>query len=202
MTGIAFWGDSLVQGMINPTDSPGVWTKHNTFDGGLSGDTGNQIKVRFLADTSRRHWVHVIWAGQNVTTNQDLKDSIAAIVDKISHGKFLVISTINAGMTPIDRGPAGSRYLDKMEANAYFATLYGSNYYDLHGALVDYGISINDTQSINYDAPPSTYQPTDIHLTGPGGYLKCNQLIYAKLNTLGYLDQTVTNYQITRSGGV
>ena len=144
----------------------------------------------------------MIWAGQNVTTNQDLKDSIAAIVDKISHGKFLVISTINAGMTPIDRGPAGSRYLDKMEANAYFATLYGSNCYDLHGALVDYGISINDTQSVSYDAPPSTYQPTDIHLTGPGGYLKCNQLIYAKLNTLGYLDQTVTNYQITRSGGV
>lgn len=202
MTAIAFWGDSLVAGMINPTDSPAIWGDNVLFDGGLSGDTAQQISVRQLADRAHRYWPQVIWAGQNVTTPADLKNYVAAMVAALQHDKFLIVSVINAGMTGIDQGPSGSRYLDKMDCNSYFDQLYGSKFLNLHRQLVDYGRSISDAQSVNFDAPPSTYQPVDIHLTGTGGYAFANQKVYDKLSALGYLASQVKRYGIGWAGGV
>src|SRR5690348_7653705 len=201
MPATAFWGDSLTAGMLNSTDTPPVFGANLWFDGGISGETAQQIAARMIADTTRRTWNQVIWAGQNWTTEQDLKDYVDAAIASLSHSRYLVISVINAGMTAVDQEPAGSRYLGKMGANTYFANRYGTKFLDLHGQLVDYGVSIANAQSVDYDAPPSTYQPVDIHLTGPGGYAFCNQKVFEKLTALGYMTPAVMATQIAASGG-
>ncbi len=204
MSGTVFWGDSLVAGLINDTDRL-LFKQHNVADLGLSGDTAPQILARYQQSPNRCYdqWNHVIWAGQNHIDTASLVNSVASMVSAISatHTRFLVVSVINAGMTGVDQGPAGARYLEKMAANTSMRSTYGAKFLDLHRMLVDYGKSISDVQSLSFDAPPSTFQPVDIHLTGPNGYTFCTLAILNKLQSLGYLTRSVTNAQIVAAGG-
>lgn len=209
MAATAFWGDSLTVGFLGGSTNFSTNGLHNAFDGGLSGDTAAQIKTRFITTYPSHRtfdwWNHVIWAGQNHTTEADLvnnvDDIVSYITSTIGHDRFLVVSVINAGMTATDQGPAGARYLEKIGANATMAAAYGNQFLDLHGQLVDYGVSIEDAQSVDYDAPPSTYQPTDIHLTGTGGYQFVGDRIYEKLDSLGFLRRSVLDSQISHASG-
>lgn len=197
----AFWGDSMTTNMLANVGTPATQGYvENIYNGGVGGENSSEILARWQADSTRRNWNQVIWAGQNWTTAVQLKADIASIVAALNHSRYLIVSVINDGTTATDQGPSGARYLEKVAANADLAALYGDRFFDLRAALVAYGVGIADAQSVNYDAPPSTYQPTDIHFNADG-YNDAGSRIRTKLSDLGWLSDGTARQQIGMAGG-
>lgn len=198
--GAAFWGDSLTNGSVGTAATmTAAGYVENYWNGGVGGEASAAIKNRFLADRTRIHWTQVIWVGQNWDSQATTLASIAAMIAPLSHTRYLVVSTINNGNTATEQGPAGARYLEILALNAALEALYGSRFYDLREALVADGVAEADAQSVDYDAPPSYWQPTDVHLNDDG-YTEAQTLIRAKLNALGFLSEASLREAISLCG--
>lgn len=199
----AFWGDSLTDQMLATVgNAVTAGFIENVYDGGVGGDTSTQCKVRFLADATRRHWNQVIWIGyNNFSSGTTVKADIAAMVAQLNHSRYIIVSVLNNGNTANEQGPSGAGYLQIKQLNADLAALYGSRFYDLRAALVAYGVSIADANSVSYDAPPSTIQPVNIHLNATGYNSYAGPYIRAAMSTLGYLSADSLTSEVSASGG-
>lgn len=202
---LAMWGDSLTTQMLSDATGklPIVNSGQNYFDGGYSGQDTPVIESNRSAVLWPWKYIQVFWTGTNSYLTADIPTSIAALqrmVATVPHGLFLVMSGLNDGNAASGQGPAGSRYVYVTAYNARLAALYPNNYLDIRKALVDYGISISDANSLAYDSPPSTYQPTDVHLNTAGRTF-CANAIVTKLRAMGYLSADAMRTQVAAAGG-
>ncbi|HEX8350287.1 MAG TPA: hypothetical protein VF598_10020, partial [Hymenobacter sp.] len=94
---IAAWGDSFTEANYDLYPKTlAQLSGYNVFPGGIGGETSVQIKDRMLADTGKRTWPVIIWAGRNDLNNPDqVKASIAAMVASLTHTNYLILSVFN-----------------------------------------------------------------------------------------------------------
>jgi hypothetical protein len=197
------WGDSLTTQMLTDATAivPFQAVAQNFFVGYSTASDTPVIKAFKATIPQLDPWVHMFWGGQHIDV--DVATTLQAEVDMVNtvtHGKFIVISGINDGNAAAGRGPSGATYLKLVDFNAQLRVLYPSNYLDLREQLVAYGVSIADANSVSYDAPPSTYQPTDVHFNTTGRTF-CANAIVTKMRSMGYLDRSFLKYQAALCGG-
>jgi lysophospholipase L1-like esterase len=198
----AFWGDSLTNSSAGSSSimSAVGYTNDVYYNGGVAGNTSSDVLARFQAQLSRRHWNQVIWVGHNWNSEAQILSDIANMVAEINHSRYLIVSMLNNGNDAAGQGPSGARYLEIVSLASSLSALYGTRFYDLRADMVAYGVGIADANSVNFDAPPSTYQPTDVHLN-TDGYTDAATRIRAKLDTLGWISEGVLRQQIGMAGG-
>lgn len=172
----------------------------NRYNGGVGGETSSDVLVRYNLYRFFAPWIQMIWVGQNWNSDTQTKADIAAMVNATTHGRYLVVSTLNDGNAASGQGPAGSRYLQIVSLNNDLRALYGAKFYDLRAALVAYGVGIADSQSTTYDAPPHSFQPTDVHMNS-AGYSWIMSALRQKMIDLGYISDDVMRDQIRLAGG-
>jgi lysophospholipase L1-like esterase len=129
---------------------------------------------------------NVIWAGRNDGgLPNGLADNLAGMVSKITGGKYIVMSVINAYNESI--GTAG--YNNTVTENASMAQAYGSHYLDIRSALVD-AYDPSSAQDVidhaNDVIPQSLHAVGDaIHLN-QAGYAVVAKVVAEKITALGW----------------
>ena len=199
---VCFWGDSMAAGMCSNSTCMAdyISASENIYNGGFGGQDTAYIKSQFLLLSERRQWAQVFWGGQHVNgTAQAEADNVLAMIAALPHRDFIIVSGINDGHLAAQQGPGGSQYLKVMDYNAILQAAYPDNYLDLHGIMVADGIANADSQSVNYDAPPSYWQPTDVHFNTAGG-TKAAQEMRSKLMALNFMGASALRTQIARCG--
>jgi hypothetical protein len=150
------------------------------YNGGVVGETSEQIAARELADQSGRDaWINVFWYGQN---NEDdpgrIKADIAASVAKLAPGndRFIVLSVVNQATPEESRGSQG--YATIMQLNSELAALYPHNYIDIRSYLVNQAdpARAQDLIDLRNDVVPSWLRFDIIHLNNDGSVLVAQKL--------------------------
>lgn len=165
---IAIWGDSLA--VTVGLELSHVIQNRQIFNGGVSGETSQQIAARQAADTQRRDWISLFWYGHNnmtqdpATAGAQIKSDLAASIARLAPGtKFLVLSVVNNAESP--RGSA--RYQAVMQLNSELAALYPRNFLDIRSFLVNQYDPSNAQQRAEFeqDLPSSSLRFDLIHFT-------------------------------------
>jgi len=167
---IAMWGDSMTQayGQRMSLQFP---SGRQLFNGGVIGESSSQIKSRFLADTTHRNWINVIWSGHNDYLKQgslaNIQEMIAALI-QAGNSRFVVLTNCPW---------ANSQYLGGPERavfellNTAIRAAFPNNVVDVAAELLAGG---NGSAEDNQDAasglvPRSLRWPGDtIHLNDQG----------------------------------
>jgi hypothetical protein len=126
----------------------------------VGGETSTQIKTRALADTIRKDWTTVIWAGRN--NYADLSTVVAdvqAMVNNLSHSRFLVMSVINKADGTENSG--SSAYSQIVALNGALQAAFPNNYLDIRSLIVSASGGGND-------APNATWTSDGLHLNNTG----------------------------------
>lgn len=170
---VATWGDSLTQG-VGGTPYPSQLSTSmsaNVWNGGILGETSQQIRTRMLNEPTLYPSVAVIWSGRNnFTQTTQIKTDIAAMVAALpATTKYVILSVLN-GSTPSEYS-GGSDYAFIVTAlNGDLAYIYGSHYLDVRAALVAAYDPMNSQDVIDHgrDVPPSSLRSDFIHLNTAG----------------------------------
>lgn len=188
---IQAWGDSLTLGSGGsvtteyPTGTPWMvylrdLTGFNFFNGGVGGNDSTQIKTRFLADTAKRAWPAIFWAGANDPTQQKVLDDLAAMVAALGHQRYLVISLTGQNTFPIGSGT----YNQVHNTNVAVAAVYGQRWVDVRSALVaayDPSLAQDVIDHGNDVVPTSLLYPGDATHFNDKGYRVIANAIAAKI---------------------
>lgn len=196
------WGDSLIDQMFRSTGSPSSngWPENIFLRGGVSGDSSTAIKVRFLADTTRRNWNQIFWIGGHNSFNATtIKDDLAAMIAATPHDRVLVIGSITNGNLASDQGPAGAHWIEVRALNAELKALYGLQFYDALEFLALRGQAAGNARAIANFVPSSVDQPSDIHLIA-AAYNALLVDVRARMQGLGYLSESAGDEQLTLAG--
>jgi len=176
---IAMWGDSLTPGVA--TAFTYMWNPpREIFNGGIIGQTSQEIAARATSDTSHRDWITTFWIGQNNDTQpEQIKADIAASVAHLAPGNnhFIVLSVVNKADGTEDRGSA--RYDTIIKLNSDLAAIYGDHFVDIRSFLVaqaDPNIP-EQAEEIRRDVPSSRLRVDEIHLSGDGDEVIAARLI-------------------------
>lgn len=199
---LVFWGDSMTNLMLSNANALAVFTNVGqvVFNGGVDAAPAQTLIDTFRAKPERKNWAHVFYHVHHGGGQPDQEPYVQDMIEEVGHGDFMVVSGVNDGYAANYQGPSGERYLAMKAYNATMSARYPDKYLDLHGTLVADGLAIEDEQSILYDAPPSTYAPTDIHFNETG-WVRQAQVMLAKLQSMGLLAREALDRQIARSGG-
>lgn len=177
----AMWGDSLTASGWPATF--GAIAGYSTYNGGAGGENSTQIRSRMVADSVRRPYNVVIWAGRNNYTDPvTVKADIAAMVASLGHTRYLVMGVIN-GNYPPGENVGGSGYNTIVGLNADLATLYGTRFIDIRSYLISSGLAdagitptSQDLTDIANDIVPLSLRADNVHLNTAG-----NALVAAKV---------------------
>jgi hypothetical protein len=173
-------GDSLTQGLNGLLPYPYQLKQllgANGINFGIGGDTSSQVLARYTAVPELHNYCTFIWVGRNNVTDQtQIRADVASIVSQVANGCYIVLSQINDASEP-----SGSPdYTAIVATNNYWATLYGSKYVNVRGALVA-AYNPNDPQDVidhGQDIPPSSLRADGTHLNTQG-----NAVVAAQVNT-------------------
>lgn len=171
-TSIAMWGDSLTADVGIPPELSRILNGVTIYNGGVGGQTSTQIKTRMLAGGNlNRYGIIIIWAGRNnISDESTVLSDISEMVGSLVHGRFLVLSVLNAVNEPI--GSDNNNHAKSI--NTILQNRYGSNYVDLR-SLYNSGTD-NDT-------PRTEYVSDSIHPKLVASGLMANKIANAiKLN--------------------
>jgi len=141
-----------------------------------------QIRDRMLADTGKRTWPTIIWAGRNDSDQgEQVKASIAAMVAALPHKEYLVISVYNGS----GESPGTYGYEHVLSLNADLAAIYGSHFLNIR----PYTVSMynpadpTDVADFNNDTPPTSLRSDFLHPNKAGCSIIANY-IYAHFSQL------------------
>lgn len=138
---------------------------------GVGGETSTQIKNRMIADTTRKWWNHIFWAGRNnVGQVATVQSDIAAMVAALPHTRYLVFSVTNSRSEP----SGSANYINIASINAGLSSTYGSRFVDVRSWLISkYDPSVpQDVTDHGNDVPPSTLMLGDgLHTNWKGDSL-------------------------------
>ena len=166
---VALWGDSMTQSggtQLDPiTGLPSIpygtyltqKSGYFTYNGGIAGETAQQIKARVLAATDKYGWSTIIWAGRNNITTQtaaQIKASVDSIYAIPTNPSKLVVGIVNA----TNEHSGSANYNKIIAVNALLAATYGSRYVPIREYLVSLYNPANPTDVYNHgnDCPPSS----------------------------------------------
>lgn len=140
---IACWGDSLTAGtgaVAGTSDYPTVLAKTSPYrpyyNGGVGGETAQQILTRVLADeTLGKHVTCVFWFGRNnvgsPTMQTDVLAALASAVANLSHSRYLIMTVLNATTEPI----GNANYNAIIALNNAILSTYPNNSLDIRTIL-------------------------------------------------------------------
>ncbi|GGF11009.1 hypothetical protein GCM10011383_22770 [Hymenobacter cavernae] len=180
---IAAWGDSFTDAQYGYyPQTLSTLSGYSVANLGIGGQTSVQIKDRMLADTGKRTWPTIIWAGRNDSDQgEQVKASIAAMVAALPHKEYVVVSVYNgAGESP---GTYGYEHVKSL--NEDLATIYGSHFLNIRPYTVSQ-YNRNDPQDVadfNQDTPPTSLRSDFLHPNKAGCAIIANY-IYAHINQL------------------
>ncbi|RZL50542.1 MAG: hypothetical protein EOP00_03945 [Pedobacter sp.] len=181
---IVCWGDSLTNGSgsSNDHDYPNVLSKlTNTtcFNMGVGGETSGQIKLRMLADlTKRDQGFIIIWVGRNNYYNKlEVLNDIREMVSSLKHSRYCVLSVINGDYGAYER-LNGEGYQSIISINKDLKNEYGSHYLDVRKFLVNSyrKDDINDLDDMKNDIIPSSLRTDRVHLNDLGYQIVANYI--------------------------
>lgn len=165
---IAVWGDSLTD-LYQWNLSRLYGTKRQVFNGGVPGETSQQIRQRMVADRAHAHWICVFWYGHNnfvkAEVNPDIVRSVAALAP--GNHRFIVMPMLSWATD----GRKGSPMYDQVvRAGAELGALYPHNYLDIRAHLLrSYDRnSAQDMQDVQSGITPSSLRFDAIHLNTAG----------------------------------
>jgi lysophospholipase L1-like esterase len=188
---IAAWGDSLTEGdgyVPYPT-----WLEqmsgNSVFNGGVGGETSQQIKLRFDADVAKHSWPTIIWAGgNNIWQPSQVKADIAGMRASLEHNRFLIVGIFRHMFH------SQTELNNIAQINNDLAATYGSRYVDVQSYLIS-KYDPNNPQDVidkQNNTTPSSFRADHIHLNSRG-----NELVAEKLNTyMNILNGTSTGLPV------
>jgi hypothetical protein len=149
---------------------------------GIGGQTSVQIKNRMIADTGKRTWPSIIWAGRNDSDKgEQVKASIAAMVAALPHKQYVIVSIYNSA----DENPGSYGYEHIKRLNADLAATYGSHFMNIRPHTVaQYNPAYpQDVKDFQNDIPPTSLRSDFLHPNKPGCSVIANY-IYAHMYQL------------------
>lgn len=165
---VATWGDSLTDG-TGASGPSGIypevlrmsrWPASGVYEGGVGGETSTQIKDRMVADTIRRDWTTVIWAGRNNFANgATVLADIETMVNSLSHKRFVILSIVNKADGTENTGSTAHTQITAL--NAALAAKYPANYIDIRSQIVAASAGTGD-------APNASWTADGLHLNNTG----------------------------------
>jgi hypothetical protein len=167
---IALWGDSMVPGIARAFGY--MWSpSREIFDGGIGGQTSQEITARTTADTDHRDWITIYWMGHNNDNQpEQIKADFAASIAHLAPGNnhFIVLSVLNKGDGTEDRGSDAYNRVLKLDSD--LAAIYPDNYLDLRSFMVAQSNPADPQQAddLRRDVPSSSLRFDGIHLHGAG----------------------------------
>ncbi|GGF20940.1 Ig-like domain-containing protein [Hymenobacter cavernae] len=181
---IAAWGDSFTDSNFGRYPSILSQLSGRTVTNlGVGGENSGLIANRMLADTQKRTWPTIIWAGRNDPRNQSAqtKANIAAMVAALPHTDYLILSVCNGA----GEGKGTYEYQQIIALNNDLARIYGAHYLDVRSYLVSKYIADNAQDAADYaaDIPPTSLRRDFLHPNEAGSSLIANY-IYGHLNQL------------------
>jgi len=181
---IAAWGDSFTDSNFGRYPSILSQLSGRTVTNlGVGGENSGLIANRMLADTQKRTWPTIIWAGRNDPRNQvaQTKANIAAMVAALPHTDYLVLSVCNGS----GEGKGTYEYQQIIALNNDLAKIYGAHYLDVRSYLVSKYTANNAQDATDYaaDIPPTSLRRDFLHPNEAGSNLIANY-IYTHLNQL------------------
>jgi lysophospholipase L1-like esterase len=170
---IAMWGDSLIEPVAIAMDQ--LVPERDVYNGGVGGETSQQIAARQAADFSQRGAVNVFWYGHNNmrvdfrTAPAQIKADLAASIARLDPGndRYVVLSVVNNAT----EGRAGTAEYDTiMQLNRELAATYPNNFLDIRRFMVEQYDPNNPDQVADraLDLPSTSLRFDEIHLTGYG----------------------------------
>lgn len=168
----AAWGDSLTDGatFVNYPTQLYALVGQPVYNGGVSGETSEQIRDRFLAETATKNGVNLIWVGHNdIAQSAKILPAIQAMVAGLTHTRFLILSVI----TDQNQRSGTAGYNVVAAVNASIAAAFPSNYVDVRAALVaayDPGDPTDVTDHAGDTVPQSLRKTADILHLNTAGY--------------------------------
>jgi hypothetical protein len=193
---VAFWGDSYTAGSYSTSSFPGeygLYSGMNVYNGGVGGETSDQIRARFIADTAKYRYPTVIWSGRNnFQDTTQVKSDIAAMVaalQSVGNNNYIVLSVFNSNLSGATEWVGGNQYNIITKLNNYLSQTYGKHYLDLHAYIVSqYDATIpQDVIDFGHDVAPKSLRADSLHLNKKG-YRLAARYLYDQ--TIKYLDTT------------
>ncbi len=198
MLPIFFWGDSQSSdqgagGSNRPVPWPatiGANLGRLAWNGGVQGETANQIRARMVSEKFGAKGTTVIWAGRNdmPANPASVKSSIAAMVANLETTRFVIIGQVNGDYTTEYAGQSG--YAAIVQLNADLAALYPNNFLDIRTTLVAQGAPgapFADPPYYARDCPPAPgiLLPGEVHFSDAGSAL-IGQTVQAFITSKGW----------------
>lgn len=195
---IVSWGDSLTfgTGSTGTSDYPlqlSIASGVNINPQGVPGETSTQILTRFLADPELWKLPTIIWAGRNNYGDPTtVKSDIAAMVSKLTHGRYLVFGIIRANG---ESAGVIETLNDELEV------IYGDRFIDVQSYLLSiYNQSIPQDIADHAAGKIAWSLHSDwVHLNNLGYYYVA-KIALSKLNIL--LGQEYRYFTSLETGGV
>jgi lysophospholipase L1-like esterase len=162
---IACWGDSITN--LYAPHLQSLYTGRQVYNGGVSGQTSDQINQRVLADTAHKDWVSIFWYGQNDWFKDQVAGNLAASIASLPAGSNFVVVSILNWSTDL---PGSTMYNSVLQANLALAQKYPNNFVDMRSWLVaQANASIaQDMVDRNNDETPSSLRFDTIHPNDAG----------------------------------
>jgi lysophospholipase L1-like esterase len=165
---IAMWGDSMTH-ICHRHLGEAYAGRRQIYNGGVSGETSQQIRARMVADTAHKNRITVVWYGQNNKVKADVAADVAASLAALAPGnnRFIVLSMVGWARESVRNWPMHTQIV---QANKELAARYPDNFIDIRAHLV--GLyqrgSEQDQQDFRNDLVPSSLRSDDIHLKDEG----------------------------------
>lgn len=165
---VALWGDSLT-GLYQPELAALYGGDRQVFNGGVSAETSQRIRLRMMADSAHDDWVTVFWYGHNNSNKSEVKADLAASIASLAPGndRFVVMAMLSWANDGRKGAPG---YQQVLQANAELAALYPNNFLDIRSYLVGLydPTSAQDVQDFRDDITPSSLRYDEIHFNDAG----------------------------------
>ncbi len=165
---IAMWGDSMTH-ICHRHLAEAYGGQRQVFNGGVSGQTSQQIRARMVADSAHREWITVLWYGQNNKSKAEVKQDIAASLAALpaGHRRFIVLGMVGWAQEAVRGWPMHRQIV---QANRELAERYPENFIDIRSHLVSLyqRDDEQDVQDFRHDLVPSSLRSDEIHLKDEG----------------------------------
>jgi hypothetical protein len=182
-TTINFIGETPTVQLPNFVDGLKYLTGKTFYNGGVSGETSEQIAARMLEATDKFTYGVIIEAGRNnYTPLAQVISDIAKMVAALGHTNYMVLSVFNGS----GEGTGTAAYDSIIALNDTLAAIYGSNFIDARTYLVSQynpGIAQDVTDHAN-DVPPTSLRQDFLHPNKFGAWLIA-QYIYSNFSVMG-----------------
>lgn len=197
---IACWGDSQTQGypsvwsyplilghdlgIDSIVDGPG-FQHHlyygNVFNGGVAGENSLQIINRFMADTAKRTWAHIIGTGRNsLNDTASVLRSIDSMVAAMHHKKYFILEILN-GNYPDVEWKGNPAYENITTLNNRIALKYPEHFLYIKPYLQLFALpNYEDSLAVAHDCVPVSLTQDELHIN-PNGNQKIVDLIIMNL---------------------